>query len=659
MLPLLLIPAALALTPEDAQAIFQIEAMRLPPLALESFVEHEDAETRARAARALGRLRTRASLSSLLGLARDPSPAVRAEAAFALGQTPETGEGLRAWLYDEQDSEVRAAIVEALGKQGTTDAIPALLSSLTSVSAGLKPPLEAEAAAVALGRLAVRNVAGVKETAVTGALLDALRRFDGDLRRGAAFALARIAPTSLPPDQQAILLERAQGDHDPVVRAYLVRASGPLELNAADRAALYAAIARDPDCGVRVATARAAGASGWVGVTALLSDPEVSVRLETIAALAKIDGVEHAALLQPLLDAGSTLEASEAARASGDSREVLAAAALSTLATRELLPLTGERSLTALLDPARPTRIRAAAAAALPDRDQLVKLSVSDGEAAVRTAAVSHLMELGPRPEQVLALFGAFDPMVVAVAAEHLIEHPLPAAEGRLLDAIATANPDALDLLTLSLKALESLYDGAKPLVRAPAAEASPLVEALLTHPDPHIHEEAVKLARTLGVSPPAYQHHVIGVDLAKVATMRSARIRTTRGEVIVSLYAEEAPLTVWNWATLAEKGWFDGLVFHRVVPDFVVQDGDPRGDGWGGPGYSIPDEIGPGHYREGTLGMALSGPDTGGSQWFVTLSPQPHLDGTYTIFGEVTAGMQVFRAIQPGDRILSVTIER
>ena len=89
------------------------------------------------------------------------------------------------------------------------------------------------------------------------------------------------------------------------------------------------------------------------------------------------------------------------------------------------------------------------------------------------------------------------------------------------------------------------------------------------------------------------------------------------------------------------------------------MQDGDPRGDGTGGPGWSIPDEINPLRYDEGMLGMALSGPDTGGSQWFVTLSPQPHLDGTYTIFGEVTDGLGLLRTVQPGDRIERVLIER
>ena len=117
------------------------------------------------------------------------------------------------------------------------------------------------------------------------------------------------------------------------------------------------------------------------------------------------------------------------------------------------------------------------------------------------------------------------------------------------------------------------------------------------------------------------------------------------------------APRTVENFARLARSGYFDGIAFHRVVPDFVIQDGCPRGDGWGGPGYAIPCEYNDRPYEEGTVGMALSGKDTGGSQWFVTLAPAPRLDGRYTAFGVVTSGMDVVERIMPGDRILRVTV--
>jgi cyclophilin family peptidyl-prolyl cis-trans isomerase len=136
------------------------------------------------------------------------------------------------------------------------------------------------------------------------------------------------------------------------------------------------------------------------------------------------------------------------------------------------------------------------------------------------------------------------------------------------------------------------------------------------------------------------------------------ATLDTERGPVVLGLFGSAAPLTVYNFVTLARSGYFDGLRFHRVVPDFVAQGGDPRGDGNGGPGYAIRDEINLNRYLRGTLGMALSGPDTGGSQFFITLSPQPHLDGGYTVFGQLVAGGDVLDRIVQGDRIVRVTIQ-
>jgi cyclophilin family peptidyl-prolyl cis-trans isomerase len=118
-----------------------------------------------------------------------------------------------------------------------------------------------------------------------------------------------------------------------------------------------------------------------------------------------------------------------------------------------------------------------------------------------------------------------------------------------------------------------------------------------------------------------------------------------------------DAPLTCLNFMTLARKGFFTGATWHRVVPNFVVQDGDPRGDGEGGPGYTIRDEINERPYLRGTLGMALDWADTGGSQFFLTHSPQPHLDARYTVFGQVVGGLDVLDRIQPGDAITRVRV--
>jgi len=139
---------------------------------------------------------------------------------------------------------------------------------------------------------------------------------------------------------------------------------------------------------------------------------------------------------------------------------------------------------------------------------------------------------------------------------------------------------------------------------------------------------------------------------------IRLAHVQTERGMLELTLDAENAPLTVYNFATLAQRGYFDGQRFHRVVPNFVVQGGDPRGDGNGGPGYAIRDELNMLGYGRGTLGMALSGPNTGGSQFFITHSPQPHLDGGYTVFGQLRSGYDVLDRIVQGDRIIRVRVD-
>jgi cyclophilin family peptidyl-prolyl cis-trans isomerase len=127
------------------------------------------------------------------------------------------------------------------------------------------------------------------------------------------------------------------------------------------------------------------------------------------------------------------------------------------------------------------------------------------------------------------------------------------------------------------------------------------------------------------------------------------------RGTIELELFGADAPLTVANFLQLADRHFFDGNRWHRVVPNFVVQDGDPRGDGNGGPGGAIRDELNRHRYDATVIGMALSGPDTGSSQWFINLSPQPHLDGTYTVFGKVVSGASSLPRIVQGDLIRTI----
>ncbi len=135
--------------------------------------------------------------------------------------------------------------------------------------------------------------------------------------------------------------------------------------------------------------------------------------------------------------------------------------------------------------------------------------------------------------------------------------------------------------------------------------------------------------------------------------------METTKGTIEIDLYPQHAPLTVNNFVFLTREGFYDGLTFHRVIKDFVIQGGDPTGRGSGGPGYRFRDEVtdNPLKHEAGVISMANAGPNTNGSQFFITHTPQPHLNGRHTVFGKVVAGMDVVYAIQQGDKMLEVTV--
>lgn len=134
----------------------------------------------------------------------------------------------------------------------------------------------------------------------------------------------------------------------------------------------------------------------------------------------------------------------------------------------------------------------------------------------------------------------------------------------------------------------------------------------------------------------------------------------TNKGNITVELFPQYAPITVNNFVFLIRQGFYDGVSFHRVIPNFVIQGGDPTGTGSGGPGYRFQDELlnNPLKHEKGVLSMANAGPNTNGSQFFITHSPQPHLNGKHTVFGKVTNGMDVVFAIKAGDRMVKVSVE-
>jgi cyclophilin family peptidyl-prolyl cis-trans isomerase len=277
-----------------------------------------------------------------------------------------------------------------------------------------------------------------------------------------------------------------------------------------------------------------------------------------------------------------------------------------------------------------PDVLRAVAAFKPLDLDALMRGQLQATDVIVRATAAELVGDETPDAETTRALIAA-----------------LPVAERDEMNDAALAVLDALakqkneDATTAIRSALES----PDYLLRVRAA-------ALLRNANPN--EASDERIQTV-----ATRNHVADYRraLARRASRVQAIVSTDKGAFTIELLPDDAPLTVDNFVELSRRGFFNGIPFHRVVPNFVIQGGDPRGDGNGGPGYQIRCEINLARYDRAAVGMALSGKDTGGSQWFVTHSPQPHLDGGYTVFGRVTQGMDVVDAIARGDRIRAVTI--
>ena len=254
---------------------------------------------------------------------------------------------------------------------------------------------------------------------------------------------------------------------------------------------------------------------------------------------------------------------------------------------------------------------------------------LSKEDVGIRTAAATNLGEVKPE--------GGVDALMAAYKrgdADLVID-----TRAAALEALSKYGADA------ALPTLRAALGDKDWAVRVKAAE-------LLRTLDP-----ATETASAIRPAPSSRQVNYEAPSLINPTVSPHVYIETEKGTIEIELDVLDAPLTTDNFITLARKGYFDGLAFHRVVPNFVIQGGDPRGDGEGGPGFTIRDELNQEPYLRGTVGMALAWRDTGGSQFFITHGPQPHLDARYTVFGRVVAGMEVVDAINQWDVIRRVRV--
>jgi cyclophilin family peptidyl-prolyl cis-trans isomerase len=306
--------------------------------------------------------------------------------------------------------------------------------------------------------------------------------------------------------------------------------------------------------------------------------------------------------------------------------------------------------------------LRRLAARGLTSADDLPLLEAlfNDSDAGVRVAALDTLIETKSDRlhEQVSTALEDTDPAVTGTAFEWLAGHPVLPAEDL---SRALASQQKPDLIEVRLNATEALAARGReePLERGLVVQN---LESLAQVGDFPARRAAADALSALGRDRPTiapaetrktastYEDILLIMDEPKLV-----EIMTRHGAIRVRLQCPTTPMTCLNFLQLTNQGFYDGLQFHRVVPDFVVQGGDPRGDGWGGPGYTIRDELNRLPFGRGVIGMASAGPDTAGSQFFVTLSRQPHLDGLYTAFGEVVHGLDLLESIVQGDRIESI----
>jgi len=623
-----------------------------------------DSLVRWRVCRAFARLQDSTGVDMLLdALHKDPSPWVRQEAAFALGQVG-SRRATQALVYaarEQKDRRVRARALEALGKIGDPEGRGVVTGHLTnpdpelsreaalacwrmsdstaapylSTASKSKDPLTRAFAAYAmektprpqatlkaLGALitdpdvtvrayAARGLAKQKDPQALGLLLDAVGDRNYRVRIAVVRALGTFADSAALPQVLGGLL-----DKEPTVRETAAAAAGQLRSRDAAPALRKGLVDSDP--AVRLACARALvallGDDAWADLRGLVADPVRWVRAGTIESLGQMHGEEPRLVLQKV--------AAGLKPVGGNATFEERASAFSGLAAG--------RSRTA----------RAEIVSGLRDANWLVAASAAEAAGAsgdsTLAGELARLARHNPDPR----------------------ETDVPLAAFAALESLGKgAGSDAAGAVDSVRAAFIEGFESAEPRVRAAAGSAygavfgaEALAQARTAHPGP----------AWRGAALADYRAELAREDEdGELGRVTGATIHTARGDIELSLDVREAPRTVSNFVTLAEKGYYNDVIWHRVVPYFVAQDGDPTGTGSGGPGYSFRCEYDGLRYDTGAVGMALSGKDTGGSQYFITLSPQPHLDGRYTIFGHVVKGQDVAERIRRGDRITSISIRR
>jgi cyclophilin family peptidyl-prolyl cis-trans isomerase/HEAT repeat protein len=619
-------------------------------------VRDAEPRLRRRAALAIGRVRLKEGVQPLVGTLADTDPDVRAMAAFALGLIgdPAAEPSLLPLLTDIVPM-VRGRAAEALGQidaTGSAAAIGKMVAEYARSAAvkAIQPddetvPVAPEAEAFKLGVFALVRLRGFEP--LSAAVLEGGRPVTHWWP--VAFAFQRIND----PRAAAPLLELLRGPGR-YSRAFAARGLGglreasvvkPLQdlLDPAAKSGLEVTVSAIRAL-AQIGARESAGTLIRIGADAATAP---NVRLEAITALGAMGAAEALPLIQDLIT------------------DEWAAMRIAAMQAAAAIEQQGFVFVLATLEPDRDWHVRAALAGilgTLPPEIGVDRLRsmLEDQDKRVHPAVLAALVRQNAPDVGTLLLQRLNDPdfVVRASAASHVGKLKLDGGAAALREAYKVGLPDAA--YAARAAALEALshYGAAEAVdtlktaladkdwaIRLRAAE-------LLTKLEPGFDAEAA-IRPAPGTPPAAYDDAtLLGPEVSP-----HAFIETVHGTIELELAVLDAPQTTRNFMNLVRKGFFNGLEVHRVVPNFVMQDGDPRGDGEGGPGHTIRDELNERPYLRGTVGMALDWRDTGGSQFFITHSPAPHLDARYTAFGRVVNGMEVVDRIKVGDVIQRIRI--
>ncbi len=626
-----------------------------PPPDLVLLLNDTEARTRRRAAIAIGRVGLPEGVPALVKVMQaDADPEVRQMAAFALGLIGDQSavEPLRAALADPLPL-VAGRAAEALGLIGDTASAPAISQMIVSHSAAaaampadeIRAQMEPVVEAFRLGVYALTRLKSYESLATS------LLGPDGQPRIQwwpVAYAFQRIEDKRALP----VLLTLAQ-TNSAYTRAFALKGLGAIGDESAVPVILASIDAAHATSGVTIeairAIARIGDERGEPVLTKLLYTRGLNpmARAETLLALGESDGAVSVDAFVDFM---------------GDPLPNVRLAALQGFAKRD-----DDTFLTVLsgLDPDPHWSVRAGLATILGTKDperSLPRLTpmLADSDMRVVPSVLTALTKV-KAPDIAKILFehlGKEDVNVRAAAASNIGE-VLP--DGGVEALVAAYKRGEADLV------VDTRAAALDALSKYGATAAVPTLRTALADKDWAIRVKAAELLKTLDPTidtaqaiRPAPSSRSVNYETPALITPSVSPhvfIETAKGTIEIELDVLDAPLTSDSFIALARKGYFDGLTFHRVVPDFVVQGGDPRGDGEGGPGFTIRDELNQEPYLRGTVGMALSWRDTGGSQFFITHGPQPHLDARYTVFGRVVAGIEVVDAINQWDVVTRIRV--